>query len=42
MDEKKLDLLAWHGTIKEAFAAGTVIAPDWAEAKKRIRKNTNN
>lgn len=44
-DEKKLESPAWHGSVlkerEEAYAAGKLIASDWGEAKKRIKKKVS-
>ena len=41
-DEKKLESPDWHKAVlkerKEAFAEGKIVATDWEQAKKRIKK----
>ena len=44
-DEKRLKSPTWHETVlkdrEEAFMAGKVVASDWEQAKRRIKKKTS-
>jgi len=44
-DERKLKSPAWHETVlrdrEEVYAVGKIIASDWEQAKKRIRKKVS-